>query len=175
MGRKHGNWKIVCFPNLHAFVHNNQLNKEQVFYFFQLYSRGYYKLVILSLPITNFQKHLKIGKNGSFFGIVVLNSIVSCFFDRVLSSALCNKFTFAEKSVSFFLAWLKLEWSAFFSMKKSCLFEPFRWNIFLQNSFLMFFQSLILLFRGFWVWFLLLVQISFHVFLFFLVIFYNKN
>ena len=51
------------FQNLQVYVRNNQLYKEQVQYFFQLYSKQYYKVVNMSLPLTIFQEHLNLGQH----------------------------------------------------------------------------------------------------------------
>ena len=106
-----------------------------------------------------------------------MNSKVSCTFEWVLSSALCNNFTIADKSVSFLLASLNWEWSNLFYIKKSLLFESFRTKQFSLKQMFDRFSKIVMLFFGFRydVRLLLLLQISFHEFWFFFLSFLFKK
>ena len=54
------------FANLPAFVLFNQQFKVLIFYFFQLWSKQYYKPVKLSVPKTILQEHLQVRQSWSF-------------------------------------------------------------------------------------------------------------
>ena len=163
------------YSNLQIFAHNNKLYKVQVFHFFQLYIKRYYKLVILSLPITIYREHLRVRKKWSFSGIFVLSSNVFCIFQWVLSSALCNSFAIAKKIVSILLAWVKWDWSILFCLKKVYFVWVLWKKQFLSNRLWIVFQNLILLFFGCSVRLLLLVQFFIPCAFNFLFVIYNER